>query len=218
MPTAFLAALRLGTAALSVCFTCVFLCRLQEKLNQPYGRETMFQAVSTRDLQAVRHALEDGLDIDIVDETGNTPLQYSALIGDTAMVSLLLDNGAQIDRQTTLGMTALMTACANNQAKVVRLLLARGANPHLSARLPAKNALQFAEGNGARDAADALREHLGLVAAPDDGPSRCTVGATCYLIARALAPCVPLAGNYPAGCLRASGEELNDDEPTGRAP
>jgi hypothetical protein len=52
--------------------------------------------------------------------------------GDVAAVAAALDAGAQIDAQDHNGETALMAALRANKGAVVELLLARGANVHLT--------------------------------------------------------------------------------------
>ena len=66
------------------------------------------------------------------DAEGSTALHYAAGSGALENVSLLLEAGAEIDARDGQGMTALMYAARYNQdASVVDLLLAHGANPSL---------------------------------------------------------------------------------------
>jgi ankyrin repeat protein len=62
---------------------------------------------------------------------GLTPLLYAARAGCTACVNSILDAGAGIDRPTPEGMTPLIIALDNGAFDTARLLLERGANPHL---------------------------------------------------------------------------------------
>ncbi|HEX6999369.1 MAG TPA: ankyrin repeat domain-containing protein [Gammaproteobacteria bacterium] len=63
---------------------------------------------------------------------GLTPLLYAARSGCTACVAALLDAGADIDRPTPDGITPLMIALDNFWFDTAKLLLERGADPHLA--------------------------------------------------------------------------------------
>lgn len=60
---------------------------------------------------------------------GITPLGRASLTGNTAMITLLLDRGADIGAADAAGSTPLHHAAYFGQASAVRLLLDRGANP-----------------------------------------------------------------------------------------
>jgi ankyrin repeat protein len=62
---------------------------------------------------------------------GLNALHYAAREGCYACVAALLDAGAPIDIPTPEGVTALMLAIDNGHNEVAKLLLDRGANPHL---------------------------------------------------------------------------------------
>ncbi|HEY8520531.1 MAG TPA: ankyrin repeat domain-containing protein [Gammaproteobacteria bacterium] len=63
---------------------------------------------------------------------GLTPLLYAARAGCTPCVAALLDAGADIDRPTPDGITPLMIALDNFWFDTAKLLLERGADPHLA--------------------------------------------------------------------------------------
>jgi ankyrin repeat protein len=58
-----------------------------------------------------------------------TPLCFAAAAGDFASARSLLDAGARVDAVNDAGYTPLMLAAECNHARVVRLLLERGADP-----------------------------------------------------------------------------------------
>ncbi len=62
---------------------------------------------------------------------GLTPLLYAARSGCELCITALLDAGADIDFPTPEGITPLMIAIDNYRYDAAKLLLARGANPHL---------------------------------------------------------------------------------------
>jgi ankyrin repeat protein len=47
------------------------------------------------------------------------------------MVKLLLDHGADVDLRNNDGWTALMNACGRGYNDIVKLLLAKGADPNI---------------------------------------------------------------------------------------
>merc|ERR1712115_314442 len=58
-------------------------------------------------------------------------LRQSASRGELEGVKALLDSGARLDAEDEEGHTALYLACNENKVDVVKLLLARGASPHV---------------------------------------------------------------------------------------
>jgi uncharacterized protein len=62
---------------------------------------------------------------------GLTPLLYAARADCTECVASILDAGANIDRPSPDGVTPLMIAIDNFRFDTAKLLLARGANPHV---------------------------------------------------------------------------------------
>lgn len=66
-----------------------------------------------------------------IDKTGWTPLHYAATGPEPAVVQLLLERGAAIDALSPNGTTALMMAAQYGSEQSVHLLLTRGADPHL---------------------------------------------------------------------------------------
>jgi hypothetical protein len=66
----------------------------------------------------------------------SSPLYYAALHGLTGVVNILLDEGADIDQQSeSLFGTPLVAAIVKGRIDVVRVLLARGANPMQHSKL-----------------------------------------------------------------------------------
>jgi ankyrin repeat protein len=62
---------------------------------------------------------------------GLTALLYAARSGCTACAAAILDAGASIDRPTPEGVTPLMLAIDNYRFDTAKLLIERGANPHV---------------------------------------------------------------------------------------
>jgi ankyrin repeat protein len=101
-----------------------------------------------------------GADVDMVTSTGATPLMMAALSGQAEAAGALLDAGADVNaRDRANDETALMFAAAYDRVGVVRLLVSRGANLGLTAKVidrgagppaPGDVALQEASRGGGR--------------------------------------------------------------------
>lgn len=112
---------------------------------------------------------EGATDVNAVNERGSTPLHFAAAAGDAAIVSLLLDAGADVNVVDSLGNTPLIDAASvsqpssphfafgdeNSQSTVVRLLLARGADAS-AVNLEGNSALFGAVRNGFDDVVEQL--------------------------------------------------------------
>lgn len=65
-----------------------------------------------------------GIDVNVVDDNGATPLIYASLLGQIDIVELLLKKGANTDIQDKLhGWTALMQATLKKNVEIVKMLL-----------------------------------------------------------------------------------------------
>src|SRR5690606_15630584 len=62
---------------------------------------------------------------------GLTPLVFAAREGDIESARLLLDAGADVNRQTTGGWTPLLAAVQNRYYRLAAFLLERGADPNI---------------------------------------------------------------------------------------
>lgn len=90
-----------------------------------------------------------------VNKTGWTPLHYAASSGQTAIISLLLDQHAYIDAESPNGTTPLMMAAMYGTGEAVDMLVAEGADAQLKNQ-QGMTALQFAEAGERPDAIRAL--------------------------------------------------------------
>jgi len=89
------------------------------------GRKSC-QQVADNSAQTSPKFSED--DLNERDDEGNTSLITAVENGDTEVVQLLLDKGADIETENYDGSTALIWAAANGHTEVVKLLLDKGAN------------------------------------------------------------------------------------------
>jgi Ankyrin repeats (many copies) len=80
----------------------------------------------------VRLFLDQGAGVGALNRSGGTPLHDAALSGNTDVINLLLDRGANVDvKERDSGATALMMAASIGRTDAVALLLRRGADPAL---------------------------------------------------------------------------------------
>src|SRR5215831_14268530 len=84
------------------------------------------KAIRDGDLKALRAQLDAGVDVNVRDANGNTPLLLAAVYAGPECVELLLKKGADVNAANKAGATPLIRA-ATDYAKT-RLLVAAGAN------------------------------------------------------------------------------------------
>ena len=85
-------------------------------------------------LEAISLLLDSGADVNLPGSTGDnwdaTPLQHAILQRQPAVVRLLLDRGADLDRGAGPGsLTPLLLAAGDTDPAILKLLLAHGADP-----------------------------------------------------------------------------------------
>ncbi len=93
------------------------------------GGTALVQAAMNDQRDFAGTLLEKGADPNVM-VAGRLLLSGVAFRGKTAMMQILLENGAQVDAASSNGETALFSAAKGRSAEGVRLLLARGANPN----------------------------------------------------------------------------------------
>jgi len=90
----------------------------------------LFEAVRRQQPDVVDALLRDGAAVDAPSHSGITPLHLAAgFDSDTIIVLRLIDAGANLEATDNTGMTPLLVAALTNQNDVVRILLAKGADP-----------------------------------------------------------------------------------------
>jgi ankyrin repeat protein len=85
----------------------------------------VIEMVYGNDINAIKQAVADGVDFNFTDDFENTPLLAAISKKDTAMVSLLLENGA--DPNFWGFITPLMGAVRANDVETAKLLIEKGA-------------------------------------------------------------------------------------------
>ena len=136
------------------------------------GFTPLINAASHGNLEAVRLLLAKGADVSARSGDGAfqkvkagtitlgswTPLIAAAAYGSPELIKTLLDAGAQVNVADVRGMTPLMLAVATDlqSAEVVRLLLAKGADPNAKSQA-GETAMDWARKIGAPSTIEVLR-------------------------------------------------------------
>ncbi len=122
---------------------------MEETRDAPWGSvETRFDPIHSaareRNVKRVRALLEEGIDVNSLNgeapngDGGNTPLWFAAQgpwPDGLAAVRVLVEAGAEVNRQCEHGRTALHMASAWGHLDVVEYLLDQGADPTIRAEV-----------------------------------------------------------------------------------
>lgn len=97
------------------------------------GATALMSAAAAGSVDAVRLLLDKGADPNAVTKRNQTALADAATAGSEDIVKLLLNAGAKVDVPDDRGYTALLYAAGSERqsAGIVKMLLAKGANPDL---------------------------------------------------------------------------------------
>ena len=74
--------------------------------------------------------IEQGVNMNVFDDTGYSPLHYACGFDYHDLVKLLLNNGVDINIKNSARVTPVMTACQNRRHDIIILLLNNGADVH----------------------------------------------------------------------------------------
>ena len=140
----------------------------EEKVYQLLSQGTSANAIDDQHNSALFYALEQQhysiakllirakARVDFVLASGLNLLMHFAAIGDLTAVNILLDNAAPLEEKASAtGDTALAVAVKANQSAVIKLLLAKGANPNCINN-DGLTPLIFALSNNAKDSVNIL--------------------------------------------------------------
>ena len=98
----------------------------------PRGQPALIVALQTESVKVAKVLMDaKGIDIDVVNHAGETPLMMAALKGEAELATALVAHGAAIQKN---GWSPLHYAATGGNADIVKLLLAKGAK--LEARSP----------------------------------------------------------------------------------
>ncbi len=99
------------------------------------GATALMAAATNGSPDAVRLLLEKGADANVRSKLGESPLGNAAGAGSAETVKILLDRGADVNSRNIRGYSPLMLAAGSDamNADIVKLLIAKGADPSFSA-------------------------------------------------------------------------------------
>jgi uncharacterized protein len=135
------------------------------------GEAALHIVVKGRDLNWLIFLLGKGARPDIQTSRGDTPLTLAAQIGWLEGIEQLLSRGAGIDIPNGRGETALIIAAQRRDVPLVRLLLARRADPKRTDRIAGMSAIDYAK-QDPRAAAVLRMLEAKAGAKPAAGPAR----------------------------------------------
>ncbi|QXD30543.1 ankyrin repeat domain-containing protein [Candidatus Pelagisphaera phototrophica] len=110
-------------------------------------------------VEAISLALEAGIDPNIIDENGRTPLMLAAFNGHTEIAERLLEAGARLDLRDSTNRTAFMFACTGPNLKLITILHRRGASVNDIDSHESWTPLMFAAAEGHSDVVQYLLDN-----------------------------------------------------------
>ena len=112
--------------------------------------EHLHRLIKKGDVIAVRELLASGVDANLRNRCGWTPLMLAASEGHTPIVSLLLSEGADVQAVNDFGASALAYAALRGKRRTIQALLDAGAS--LDVRPHGASLLEFAgSGDGSEE-------------------------------------------------------------------
>jgi uncharacterized protein len=108
------------------------------------GETALAIVVKNRDLSWTRFLLAKGANPGIADKSGMTPLMHATLLGFAEGAAALLERGAAVDQANSRGETALILAVQRRDSALVRMLIARKANPDKADHIAGLSARDYA--------------------------------------------------------------------------
>ena len=136
------------------------------------GEGALHYTVRARDITWLAFLLGKGARPDIHSNRGDTPLTLAAPIGWVEGAEQLLTRWASVDLANGRGETALILATQRRDLPMVRLLLARRADPKRTDNVAGMSALDYAKQDPRASAVLRLIEAKLAPAKPAQGPTR----------------------------------------------
>jgi len=100
-------------------------------LAEPVSPALLHEASRAGDLDRVEACLQHGVDVNVQDDAGVTPLHLAALKGHEAVVERLLEYGGRVNAANIKGDTPLHWAAVGADMEVVRELIRHGADSRI---------------------------------------------------------------------------------------
>lgn len=123
-----------------------------------FGANKLITASKSGNLEAVKQALNEGTNVNEIDNRGYTPLMWAVSFGYNDIVEYLISQRAKLDIQGggISGLSPLIMASNNGNKEAVMLLVEAEADINFQDKNSGKTALFYAIENGYEDIADYL--------------------------------------------------------------
>ena len=129
------------------------------RISNPPPSVSIHEAALNGQSGQVTALLEAGIDSNLKDPEGRTPLMYASFNGHAEVIKGLVKKGADINLQDNYGRSALMMASSGPYPVAVKLLLDHGADPNLIDKEEHFTALMYAAAEGQLDVIKLLLAH-----------------------------------------------------------
>ena len=106
---------------------------------------SIFEFAKNGDFDGVKNLIENGTDVNIQDEYGQTPLHLASESSYLDVVKFLIENGADVNITNNNG-TPLHNACENGHLDIVKFLIENGADINIKDK-EGKKPLDYIECN-----------------------------------------------------------------------
>ena len=92
--------------------------------------EEIKAAAKAGDVGKVEALLDQGVPVDVTDDTGYTPLYHGTMYGKEEVVATCIKHGASVDKENNNGVTPIMAAARDGVTAIVKMLLEAGSDPY----------------------------------------------------------------------------------------
>jgi ankyrin repeat protein len=93
---------------------------------------SLSEAIRNENITDIGILIQKGVDLNAIDQDGNTPIIVASSIGNKDIVDLLLTHGADVNAGATQGWTALISASKAGWTDIAEMLISHGANVNAS--------------------------------------------------------------------------------------